>query len=150
MLNFLKSKPDLKQNPTLLKNAVTFVTLLPPLSSKGYSGKKNCYPIVTFVTDFVTSVTAVTEKSTQKQRGNKVTKVTVKKTISDFTSEDWLTMFEERASIFEYEAGLKRVEAEIKSFDECILQLLKIDKKHTLNTVVPYLMACGLHNPFYN
>lgn len=142
MLNFWNSKPDLKQNPTLLKNAVTTVTWLQPRASADYSGKIEKLQPVTMVTN-------VTEKIMQNQQCNHVTNVTAKKTISKFTSEDWLTMFEERASIFEYEGGFKRVEAEEKAFDECILQLLKIDKKHTLNTAVPYLMACGLHNPFY-
>ena len=62
MLNFWNSKPDFKVKKILSKNTVTFVTLLQPLPSKGYSEKQNCYPAVTSVTDFVTFVTAVTEK----------------------------------------------------------------------------------------
>lgn len=58
-------------------------------------------------------------------------------------------MFEERAAIYQFEAGENKTSAEAKAFDECILRLLNMDKKHTLETAITYLMACGLHNPFY-
>lgn len=149
MLNFLETAPDFEVKKILSKNAVTAVTLLQPLSSKGYSGKQNCYPTVTPVTDFVTFVTSVTEKDTQKQYGNRVTKVTVKNNNKFFTSEDWLMMFEERASIYQFEGGENRTNAEEKAFDECILKLLDLDKTYTPQTAISHLMACGLHNPFY-
>ena len=96
MLNFWNSKPDFKVKKILSKNTVTFVTLLQPLPSKGYSEKQNCYPAVTSVTDFVTFVTAVTEKDKEKQHGNKVTKVTAKKTNINFIPEDRKTAQEEK------------------------------------------------------
>lgn len=130
----------------MLKNAVTKVTWLQPRASNSFHGKtEKLQP----VTKKVTKVTNVTEKIVQNQQCNHVTFVTTKNNNIKFTSEDWLTMFEERAAIFEYEAGLKRSEAEEKSFDECILKLLNLDKKQSLQTAVPYLLACGLHNPFY-
>lgn len=140
MLDFLKSKPDLKQNSTLLKNAVTSVTWLQPRASAAFKGKMKKL-------QRVTPVTNVTEKIEQNQRCNRVTGVTEKNNNIEMQKNDWLMMFEERAAIFEYEAGLKRREAEVKAFDECILRLLDLDKKHTLNTVVSYLFSCGLHNP---
>lgn len=128
MLNFLETDPDFEVKKILSKNAVTAVTLLPPLSSKGYSGKSDLLPSVTSVTDFVTFVTAVTEKDTQKQYGNRVTKVTAKKTNinfipkdhqtaqkekrenlqnsgANFTPEDWKIYYEERAAVYEFEAN---------------------------------------------
>ncbi len=147
MLDFLKSKLDLKQNSTLLKNAVTSVTWLQPRASAAFRGKMKKLQPVTPVTKKVTPVTNVTEKIEQNQRCNRVTGVTEKNNNIEMQKNDWLMMFEERAAIFEYEAGLKRREAEVKAFDECILRLLDLDKKHTLNTVVSYLFSCGLHNP---
>lgn len=125
MLNFLETDPDFEVKKILSKNAVTAVTLLPPLSSKGYSGKSDLLPSVT---DFVTFVTAATEKDTQKQYGNRVTKVTAKKTNinfipkdhqtaqkekrenlqnsgANFTPEDWKIYYEERAAVYEFEAN---------------------------------------------
>ena len=147
MLDFLKSKPDLKQNSTLLKNAVTSVTKLQPRASAAFRGKTEKLQPVTPVTKKVTPVTNVTEKIEQNQRWNRVTDVTEKNNNVEMRKNDWLMMFEERAAIFEYEAGLKRREAEIKSLNACILRLLDLDKKHTLDTAVSYLFSCGLHNP---
>ncbi len=81
--------------------------------------------------------------------GNKVTKVTKIFNNINLSSEDWLELFNERAAIFQFENGDDKTTAEAKAFDECIIKLLNLDKKQSLRTAVPYLMACGLHNPFY-
>lgn len=139
MLKIFSSDPFFDIKKILLKNPVTPVTSLQPLSGKGYS-----------VTEAQNKkVTESYKKIMQNQQCNRVTDVTAKNNNIIFTPEDWLMMFEERAAILEYEGGENRPAAEEKAFDECVLKLLKLDKKHTLNTAVPYLISCGLHNPFY-
>lgn len=149
MLKIFSSDPFFDIKKILLKNPVTPVTWLQPLSSKGYSVTEAQNKKVTKVTKKVTKVTESYKKIMQNQQCNRVTDVTAKNNNIIFTSEDWLMMFEERAAILEYEGGENRPTAEEKAFDECVLKLLKLDKKHTLNTAVPYLISCGLHNPFY-
>lgn len=142
MLNFLKSEPDLKAFLSYAKNTVTAVTRLPSASNNDYRGKMQKLPLVTLFT-------AVTEKDEQKQCSNQVTAVTAKNSNVKIDKNDWLDLFEERAAIYQFEGGDNQTTAEAKAFDECILKLLNLDKKHTLTTAVKYLMACGLHNPFY-
>lgn len=66
----------------------------------------------------------------------------------------YVDFFNERAAIFEYDAGQVRWEAEMNAFDECILKWLEerqMEIKDTiaLNEAVTFLMACRLKNPFY-
>lgn len=175
MLNFLETDPDFEIKKILLKNAVTFVTLLPPLSSKGYSEKSDLLPSVTFVTDFVTSVTAVTEKDTQKQCGNKVTKVTAKKTYinfipedhqtareekrenlqnsgANFTPEDWKIYFDERAAVYEFEANFCPKRAALEAYNDCMIRWLKVEKYSISDTTaleqsIEFLTRCGIPDP---
>lgn len=106
--------------------------------------------------DLQKNVTFVTSNSKMlplkpllRTEGNKVTKVTKKNNNINFSPEDWFELFNERAAIFQFENGDDKTTAEEKAFDECIIKLLDLDKKQSLYTAVPYLMACGLHNPFY-
>lgn len=175
MLNFWNSKPDFKVKKILSKNTVTFVTLLQPLPSKGYSEKQNCYPAVTSVTDFVTFVTAVTEKDKEKQHGNKVTKVTAKKTNinfipedrktaqeekqknlqnlgTDFTPEDWKIYYEERAAIYEFEANFCPKKAALEAYNDCMIRWLKVKKysisdTSALGQSIEFLTRCGIPDP---
>lgn len=175
MLNFWNSKPDFKVKKILSKNTVTFVTLLQPLPSKGYSEKQNCYPAVTSVTDFVTFVTAVTEKDKEKQHGNKVTKVTAKKTNinfipedrktaqeekqkklqnsgADFTPEDWKIYYEERAAIYEFEANFCPKKAALEAYNDCMIRWLKVKKysisdTSALGQSIEFLTRCGIPDP---
>lgn len=143
MLDILKTTPDLK-NILLSENSryrVTFSSK--PLSDKDYSGNIK----VTLQQNYVTSV--LPRKLLLKAKGNAVTLVTLKNNNIEMSKNDWLELFEERAAIFQFENGDDMTTAEAKAFDECILKLLDFDKKQTLNTAVTYLMACGLHNPFY-
>ena len=175
MLNFLETDPDFEVKKILSKNAVTAVTLLPPLSSKGYSEKSDLLPSVTFVTDFVTSVTAVTEKDTQKQCGNKVTKVTAKKTNinfipedhqtdreekrenlqnsgANFTPEDWKIYFDERAAVYEFEANFCPKRAALEAYNDCMIRWLKVKKysisdTSALGQSIEFLTRCGIPDP---
>ena len=175
MLNFWNSKPDFKVKKILSKNTVTFVTLLQPLPSKGYSEKQNCYPAVTSVTDFVTFVTAVTEKDKEKQHSNKVTKVTAKKTNinfipedrktaqeekqknlqnlgTDFTPEDWKIYYEERAAIYEFEANFCPKKAALEAYNDCMIRWLKVKKysisdTSALGQSIEFLTRCGIPDP---
>ena len=138
MLEILKNISELKKVllSENLRYRVTFSRKA--AQNNDYSGNVK----VTLPKNDVTSV--LLRKARQTAEGNVVT---LKNNNVKIRKEDWLMMFEERAAIFEYIAGVKRREAEIKAFDECILRLMDLDKKHTLNTAVSYLLSCGLHNP---
>lgn len=143
MLETLKNTSEFK-NILLSENSRYHVTFLcKPLSDNDYNGNVK----VTLQQNYVTS--ALPRKPLLKAKGNAVTLVTLKNSNIEMSKNDWLNLFEERASILEYEGGENRPTAEAKAFDECILKLLNLDKKHTLKTAINYLMACGLHNPFY-
>ena len=144
MLNFLETAPDFEVKKILLKNAVTPVTWLQPLSSKGYSRKtEKLQP--------VTTVTNVTEIMKQKQQCNRVTDVTGKKHninfISkdrktaqeekqkklqnsgvNFTPEDWKIYYEERAAIYEFEANFCPKKAALEAYNDCMIRWLKVKK----------------------
>ena len=143
MLNILKNISELKK-VLLSQNLRYHVTFsCKPLSRKDYSGNAK----VTLLQNYVTST--LPRKPKLRAKGNAVTLVTLKNNNIGISKNDWFNLFEERAAIFEYEAGLNKCEAEEKAFDECILKLLNLDKKQSLQTAVSYLLACGLYNPFY-
>ena len=143
MLEILKSTSEFK-NILLSEKSRYHVTFsCKSLPDNDYNGNAK----VTLQQNYVTST--LPRKPLLRAKGNVVTLVTLKNSNIEMSKNDWLNLFEERAAIFEYEAGENRPTAEAKAFDECILKLLKLDKKHTLKTAINYLMVCGLHNPFY-
>lgn len=175
MLNFWNSKPDFKAKKILLKNAVTTVTWLQPLSSKGYSGKTEKLRPVTLVTKPVTTVTNVTEKIQQKQQCNRVTDVTGKKhninfipedrktaqkekqkklqnSGANFTPEDWKNYYEERAAIYEFEANFCPKKAALEAYNDCMIRWLKVKKysisdTSALGQSIEFLTRCGIPDP---
>lgn len=175
MLNFWNSKPDFKAKKILLKNAVTTVTWLQPLSSKGYSGKMEKLQPVTPVTKPVTTVTNVTEIMKQKQQCNRVTDVTGKKhninfipedrktaqeekqkklqnSGVNFTPEDWKIYYEERAAIYEFEANFCPKKAALEAYNDCMIRWLKVKKysisdTDALEQSIEFLTRCGIPDP---
>lgn len=168
MLNFWNSKPDFKVKKILLKNAVTTVTWLQPLSGKGYNGKmEKLQP--------VTTVTNVTEIMKQKQQCNHVTDVTGKKhninfipedrkttqeekqkklqnSGANFTPEDWKIYYEERAAIYEFEVNFCPKKAALEAYNDCMLRWLKVKKysisdTSALGQSIEFLTRCGIPDP---
>ena len=168
MLNFLEKEPDFLIKKILLKNAVTTVTWLQPLSSKGHSGKtEKLQP--------VTPVTNVTEIMKQKQQCNRVTDVTGKKhninfipedrkTAQEekqkklqssgayFTPEDWKIYYEERAAIYEFEANFCPKKAALEAYNDCMIRWLKVKKysisdTSALGQSIEFLTRCGIPAP---
>lgn len=175
MLNFLETAPDFEVKKILLKNAVTPVTWLQPLSSKGYSGKTEKLQPVTTVTKPVTTVTNVTEIMKQKQQCNRVTDVTGKKhninfiskdrktaqeekqkklqnSGANFTPEDWKIYYEERAAIYEFEANFCPKKAVLEAYNDCMIRWLKVKKypigdATALGQSIEFLTRCGIPDP---
>lgn len=168
MLNFLEKEPDFLIKKILLKNAVTTVTWLQPLSSKGHSGKtEKLQP--------VTPVTNVTEIMKQKQQCNRITDVTGKKhninfipedrkTAQEekqkklqnsgayFTPEDWKIYYEERAAIYEFEANFCPKKAALEAYNDCMIRWLKVKKysisdTSALGQSIEFLTRCGIPAP---
>lgn len=168
MLDFLEKEPDFLIKKILLKNAVTKVTRLQPLSSKGYSGK------IEKVTK-VTKVTKSYKKIKQNQQCNRVTDVTEKKHNinfipedrktaqeekqkklqklgANFTPEDWKIYYEERAAIYEFEANFCPKKAALEAYNDCMIRWLKVKKysisdTSALGQSIEFLTRCGIPDP---
>lgn len=165
MLDFLEKEPDFLIKKILLKNAVTKVTRLQPLSSKGYSGK----------IEKVTKVTKSYKKIEQNQQCNSVTDVTGKKhninfipedrktdqeekqkklqnSGVNFTPEDWKIYYEERAAIYEFEANFCPKKAALEAYNDCMIRWLKVKKysisdTSALGQSIEFLTRCGIPDP---
>ena len=68
----------------------------------------------------------VTPKALQTQGCTSVTAVTAKNTAAtnhnQLPANDWLDLYEERAAIYEYDAGLTRIEAERLAYRDTALE----------------------------
>ena len=77
--------------------------------------------------------------------GYTVTQVTPSK-----SKEYWIDKFEEKSAIYEYEANLEKQDAEIKAFDELIIEYMDKFNDHSLDKAVRRLLSYGIKHPFYN
>jgi hypothetical protein len=101
---------------------MTLVDLQALFAENDNQTKEKC----NFVTKTQKNVT--TESLIQQRlqaKSYKVTKVTKK--ITDFNSDKkyWFEMFEERASIYQFDGNLSKIDSEVKALDEIIIKYLE-------------------------
>ena len=75
--------------------------------------------------------------------GYTVTQVTPSK-----SKKYWLDKFNERAAIYQFDANLSKVEAEVKAIDELAIELMMSDNI-TGDEAIKRLLECGIKNPYY-
>ncbi len=110
---------------------------------------------VTFVTAESKNVTKnsknIIENQDVAESVTKVTKVTAKKhnIVKIKSGGDWNESFEERAAIMEYEGGLSRIDAEVKTFNELVYKYCDENNCNNTDFAVYALLEAGLKNPYH-
>lgn len=100
---------------------------------------------VTFVTAENKNVTDALRNNTQNQYVNAVaTKITKATKIID-----WKELFEERAAFMEFEGGLSRIDAEVKTFNELVYKYCDENNCNNTDFAVYALLEAGLKNPYH-
>lgn len=80
------------------------------------------------------------------EKGNIVTQVT-----SEKSKKYWLDKFEERATIYEYEANMGRIkaEAQAQAIDDLAVEWMKVHKSEDGERTIKELFSYGIKNPYY-
>ena len=77
--------------------------------------------------------------------GYTVTQVTPSK-----SKEYWLDKFNERSAIYQYDANLSKVEAEVKAIDELLIEWMNMNNCTDWEEAVKELLDYGIPNPYYH
>ena len=77
--------------------------------------------------------------------GYTVTQVTASK-----SKEYWLDKFNERAAIYQYEANLSKVEAEVKAIDEQVIEWMSMHQSTDWERAIKKLLDYGISTPYYS
>ena len=76
--------------------------------------------------------------------GYTVTQVTPSK-----SKDYWLDKFNERAAIYQYDANLSKVAAEVKAIDELVIEWMSMYNSTDWERAIKELMDYGIPNPYY-